>query len=283
MTYQAAVLGSPIAHSLSPQLHLAAYRHLGLDWEYSAIECTDVEFPDFLATADDQWMGMSLTMPLKEVVLQVVDATEVEEAALAVGSANTLHRAEARPGAPWRAANTDIVGMTRALQEAGVERIDSAVLLGAGATARSALAALADLGATSVEVHARRPQARAEMAEVGERLGSAVTTADFTPCPVHADVLVSTLPANAAQPWARVDAPPEAALLDASYHPWPTPLAAAWSELRPHAPRASGRGMLLWQAVAQVGLMTGIFSARLTGEDTTMLGVAGTMRAAIAD
>lgn len=250
--YKAAVLGSPIAHSLSPALHRAAYRYLGLDWDYTAIECTEDEFPDFFAGLDEQWRGLSLTMPLKEVVLAVVD--QVSELARSVHSANTVYRTDAQ--ASWQATNTDVEGMQRALREAGCEKVASARILGAGATARSAVAAIAGLGAESVVVHARRREAAEAVADLATRWGLRCTVADLTPIAGDEDLLISTLPADVAAPWAQVPVPPRTSLLDASYHPWPTPLAAAWHA---HGNKcvASGRDMLIWQAVAQVRLMTG--------------------------
>ncbi len=251
---RAAVLGSPIKHSLSPTLHRAAYRFLGLDWDYTAIECTAGQFPAFFADLDEQWRGLSLTMPLKEVVLEVVE--DVDALAREVHSANTVYRENAR--APWRATNTDIEGMARALQEAGVSSIYSGLILGAGATARSAVAALVRLGVRRVVIHARRLDAAQAVADLAEGLGLQASAADLTPVGVDCDVVVSTLPADAAAPWAEViGASPHAALLDASYHPWPTPLAVA-RHGHPGALVASGRDMLIWQAVVQVRLMTGV-------------------------
>lgn len=251
---RAAVLGSPIAHSLSPALHQAAYRLLGLDWDYAAIECAEGDFPALFASLDDEWRGLSLTMPLKEVVLEVVD--DVSDVARAVRSANTVFR---RAGSRvWQATNTDVGGMQNALHEGGVVRIDSARILGAGATARSAVAAVAALDGSHVVIHARRPQAAQAVADVARRLGLQATVADLTPVMADCNLLVSTLPADAAAPWSvMADTAGTTALLDASYHPWPTPLASAWKRI-PNSVVASGRDMLVWQAVAQVRLMTGL-------------------------
>lgn len=251
---RAAVLGSPIAHSLSPVLHKAAYRLLGLDWDYTAIECTEVEFPAFFASLDEEWRGLSLTMPLKEIVLTVVD--DVSDVARAVQSANTVFRADAEH--PWQATNTDISGMENALREAGVKSVSSARVLGAGATARSAVAAIAGLGGSRVVIHARRPEAAMTVLDLARRLGLEARIADLTPVPTPCDLLVSTLPAHAAEPWATIaQSATRTSLLDASYHPWPTPLADAWLS-HDSGPVASGRDMLVWQAIAQVRLMTGI-------------------------
>ena len=268
MTFQAAVLGSPIAHSLSPALHRAAYRYLDLDWDYSAIECTKDRFPDFFASLDDSWRGLSLTMPLKEVVLDVVEY--VSDLARSVHSANTVFRADAR--GTWQATNTDVEGMQQALREAGCATVRSARILGAGATARSAVAAAAGLGAQSLVVHARRREAAQELADLAARWGLRCSVADVTPVAGDDDLLISTLPADAAAPWAQITVPAHTALLDASYHPWPTPLASAWHG-HGNTRVASGRDMLIWQAVAQVKLMT--------GRDFSDQDMAATMRAVL--
>ena len=137
---RAAVLGSPISHSRSPDLHRAAYAELGLDWTYEAIECNDRDFAAFFAGLDEHWRGLSLTMPLKEVVLDVVE--DVDDRARRVHSANTVWRTA--DSSTWRATNTDIPGICSALGDVGVDRLERVRILGAGATARSAVAAVAD-------------------------------------------------------------------------------------------------------------------------------------------
>jgi len=259
---RAAVLGSPIAHSLSPALHRAAYRVLDIDWDYTAVECEIDTFAAFFADLGAEWMGLSLTMPLKEVVLEHVE--HIDPVALDVGAANTVYRAGAQPGEAWTATNTDIVGIVRAVHSAGAHSLDSAEVLGAGATARSSVAALAQLGVTRLRVRARRAEPAEQVAAFASSLGveaSADGLSFSTSRPTtDADIVVSTLPADAAAAWADMDARADTALLDTSYHPWPSALATAWGQRRPQAPVASGRDMLLWQAVAQVGLMTGAYA-----------------------
>lgn len=247
---RAAVLGSPIGHSLSPALHRAAYRGLGLDWTYDAIEVDEDGLPVFLAGLGPEWAGLSLTMPLKEAVIPLL--AEVDPEARSLRSVNTVLPT---PGG-WRGTNTDVYGMTQSLLERGLDATPrSATILGAGATARSAVAALVRLGARSVVVCARRPEAAAEVVELASRFGLPGRSASLDPdaALVRADVVVSTLPGSAAADWAPLAGSAGGVLLDASYHPWPTPLAASWESGRV----ASGRDMLLWQAVEQVRLMTG--------------------------
>ena len=246
----AGVLGSPIAHSLSPALHRAAYAALKLDWSYESYEVDEWELPAFIAELDGSWAGLSLTMPLKSAVIALLDS--VDETAAIITSVNTVLPSDGG----WRGVNTDIFGIVRSLAFAGLIRPRTATVLGAGATARSAVAALAELSVRDVTVVARRPEAAADLVRLAGQLGLTARPAPFEGSPgvLQADVVISTLPGDAAGPWAACAAEATGVLLDAAYHPWPTPLAAAW----PSARVASGRDMLLWQAVRQVELMTGL-------------------------
>lgn len=249
--HRAAVLGSPIAHSLSPALHRAAYAALGLSWTYDAFEVDEESLADFLSRLDDSWAGLSLTMPLKEAVIDLLD--DVDPTALAVRAVNTVLPS----GLGWVGTNTDIVGITAALRAAGCpDLVPTATVLGAGATARSAVAALGRMGVQHVTVCARQAAAGDDVVALAEALGMAATRADLRPSSAlaAASIVVSTLPGDAAAPWADVAPDAPGVLLDASYHPWPTPLARAWGA----GPVANGRDMLLWQAVEQVRLMTGL-------------------------
>ncbi len=249
---RAAVLGSPIAHSLSPALHRAAYAALDLDWTYDAVEVDEAGLEGFIAGLDDSWAGLSLTMPLKEAVLSLL--AEVDPLAATLRSVNTVLPAG---DGSWTGTNTDVDGIVEALHRAGVDDAPAtATILGAGATARSVAAALARLGTSAVVVCARRPAQAREVAALAHAVGVPGTqVAGLEPLAelVAADVVVSTLPGDAAVSWAELAGDAPGVLLDASYHPWPTPLAAAW----PAGRVASGRDMLLWQAVRQVELMTG--------------------------
>lgn len=249
---RAGVLGSPISHSLSPVLHRAAYRSLGLEWQYEAYDVDEERLPAFLAGLDTSWAGLSLTMPLKEAVIPLL--THVDAEAERITSVNTVLPVA---GGGWRGANTDVFGMVESLARAGLNTVPAtATILGAGATARSASAALARLGCSEVVVCARRPEAAEAIADLARGLGLAARGAPLDPDPelIGADVVMSTLPGDVAAPWADLASSARGALLDASYHPWPTPLAAGWGG----SSIASGRDMLLWQAVEQVRLMTGM-------------------------
>jgi shikimate dehydrogenase len=243
---RAAVLGSPIAHSLSPALHRAAYAELGLDWTYEAVECREEDLPGLL---ERPWAGLSLTMPLKRAVLPLLD--EVSGLARAVGGANTVVFQDGRR----LGYNTDVYGMVAALAEAGVDSPGSAAVLGGGATACSALAALRDLGLPKAVVVVRSPGRAAEAVSAADRLGVSMEVRTFADAMPHADLIISTLPAHAADPYAEAIVGATDALFDVVYAPWPTAAAAA----------VGGRGgivvgglpMLVHQAARQVELMTG--------------------------
>jgi shikimate dehydrogenase len=253
---RAAVLGSPIEHSLSPVLHGAAYQALDLhDWHYDKIECHEPELPRLVDTMGPEWTGLSLTMPLKRVALTVAD--EVSPLAGAVGAANTLVFSPAGPAGGRRADNTDVAGMVSALREAGRARVEQAVILGAGGTAQGALAALRELGHRSPIVLVRNPARTGQLRETAERLGVRPTISGelfSEPLPA-ADLVISTLPAGAADPLSATRWRPGTLVLDVVYAPWPTPLAG--SAQAAGCPVVSGLTVLLYQAVAQVELMTG--------------------------
>jgi shikimate dehydrogenase len=250
---RAAVLGSPIGHSLSPVLHRAAYAAMGLtDWTYEAHECADDGLAGFLDGLGPDWAGLSLTMPLKRVALKLAD--EVTDLAQAVGGANTIVLRDGRRLAD----NTDVYGMATALTEAGLDARPAAVILGAGATAASTLAALRNLGRSHAVLAVRDPARAQETQAAGQRLGVTVQVIGLTVLPeaLTPDTLViSTLPGDAAAPHAPHIAGSGAAVFDVVYAPWPTPLAA---EVQATGGTATGGfPMLVHQAVAQVRLMTG--------------------------
>ncbi|WP_419993422.1 shikimate dehydrogenase [Streptomyces boninensis] len=251
---RAAVLGSPIAHSLSPVLHRAAYAALGLDgWTYDRFEVDEAALPGFLDGLDaGEWAGLSLTMPLKRAVMPLLD--EVSPTARSVEAVNTVVFG---PDGRRTGDNTDIPGMRAALRERGVDKVPAAAILGAGATASSALAALGELCSGEVSAYVRSDARAAEMREWGDRLDVPVRTAPWTDAPeaLRAPLVVATTPAGVTDELA--DAVPErpATLFDVLYDPWPTPLAAAWSARGGAV--VGGLDLLVHQAVLQVEQMTG--------------------------
>lgn len=264
-----AVCGKPIGHSLSPVIHSAGFAAAGLlTWRYSAIECAEAEFADLVAGLGPEWAGLSVTMPLKEVALTV--AATASPAATAVGAANTLVR---QADGTWHADNTDIPGMVRVLRDAEVAANPAVTVLGGGGTARAALAAAAQLGAASVTVVARRPEAVDELAPVAAALGIALTGCAWSDVSFDADAVISTVPKGAADTLARHAAwRPGTVLFDAVYDPWPTPLAtsAAARGLRV----ASGLDLLLAQALGQFEQFTGVSPAPETAMRDALMAAA---------
>ncbi len=267
---RAAVLGRPVAHSLSPALHTAAYRSLGLTgWEYTAVDLGPDELPAFLDGLDHTWAGLSLTMPLKQAVVPLLD--QITPLAGALGVVNTVtfgvpDGADPRWSDPRvrtrRGDNTDVAGITEAVRPVlGAERPHGGlVVIGAGATAASALAAGVELGFPSARVCARSAERAAQTAALGARLGIGVETVALHAAGAwlaDAAVVVSALPAGAADLLTVPDrVRPGAVLLDVVYDPWPTVLAARWE--RAGGVVVPGVEMLLHQAVQQVALMTGL-------------------------
>jgi shikimate-5-dehydrogenase len=243
---KAAVLGSPIAHSRSPQLHLAAYRALGLDgWTYDRIECTGDELPGVVGSFGPEWVGVSVTMPGKFAALRFADERTVR--AELVGSANTL----VRTPSGWRADNTDIDGVIGALGHAS----GRAVVVGSGGTAPAVMVALAELGVQDISVVARSRGKAEPLLALARHLGADTRWIELGTPMGDVDVVVSTIPADAAARYAPTFAA-TARLLDAVYDPWPTPLAAAVEAAGGQV--ISGLQMLLNQAFAQVEQFTGL-------------------------
>ena len=251
-----AVLGDPIEHSLSPALHRAAYAALGLDWTYDAVRVPSGGLADFLAGLDDEWRGLSLTMPLKREAMGLL--TSRDAWADLAGAANTLLLDGDGDGV--HGLNTDVPGAIAALREATTASFDRAVVLGGGATATSVLLALAELGCGSAVLAVRdtaRATATVEAVQRHAHPPHLVTVRLDDLTPVGADVVVSTVPAEA-QSAALLAAVADASVVfDVVYDPWPTPLAAAaWADGRLVV---GGLDLLLWQAVDQVRAMTGRF------------------------
>lgn len=254
---RAGVVGSPIDHSLSPVLHRAAYAALGLSgWTYDRTEVRSGELAEHVARLGPEWVGLSVTMPGKEEALALADTAS--EAARLTGAANTL----VRDGGGWAADNTDVPGLQDALREAGLAGPGRAAVLGAGATARSAMVALRGLGFLQLDMVVR-DEVRPETAALAERLGMRIRprVMDATRLRLgesHHDLVLSTLPAQAEVPTVALTRGTPALVMDVAYAPWPSAFASAVAALGPDAPVVHrGTGMLLHQAARQVKLMTG--------------------------
>lgn len=252
---RAAALGSPIAHSLSPALHRAAYDALGLPWTYDAIEVTAPALPGFLAGLGPEWVGLSLTMPLKTAVLPLL----VDQGATVVltGCANTVLLGPEGPVGR----NTDVMGIVEALRERTGGRLataSNATILGGGATARSALVALDGLGLRDAVVAVRRPEAADNLRELAEACGVMLRVEPWSRAGAHlgADLVISTVPAEGADALvAELPSAVRGTLLDVVYAPWPSALVTGWAARGGEV--VPGHLMLLHQAALQVELMTG--------------------------
>jgi len=273
-----AVLGSPIGHSLSPVLHATAYALLGVPFDYSRAEVRSGELTAWLAALDDSWLGLSLTMPLKREVLPLLDSTSplVDE----LGVANTvLFTTDADTDAGRRRMhgfNTDVDGIVRTV--AALDPASSAVILGGGATAASALYAAHTLGAGEITVFLREPARAGELVTLGERLGVPVRLRRLGELDAAGPLpfVISTLPGGVADGLLLRPADAGSVLFDVAYDPWPSSIAEAWAAAGGVV--FSGLDMLVEQAISQVRIFTGgAQDEPLPGE----AGIRAAMRAAV--
>ncbi|WP_344238225.1 shikimate dehydrogenase [Kribbella hippodromi] len=247
-----AVLGSPIAHSLSPAMHRAAYAELGLDWSYDAYEVEENELRGFVASLGAEVRGLSLTMPLKRVALELADT--VDPVAELIGAANTMLF---EPDGTRSVHNTDVPGLVNAFAERGITAAESAVVLGGGATAASTLAALRGMQVAEVTVVVRDVAKAERLLDLAAELGLRTSVADFSQVEQIGgfDLCVSTLPGGAVDPWAEHFAAVAPVVFDVAYHPWPTQLAIAAHRIGTEL--LNGLDLLVHQATLQVEMMTG--------------------------
>jgi len=246
---QLAVLGSPIAHSLSPTLHDAAYRILDLPFSYGRQEVRSGDLARYIAGCGAGWRGLSLTMPLKREVVPLLDRTTslVDE----LGVANTLAFRSVGGRTELAGANTDVDGIVRSVSALG-HVPGTAVILGGGATAASALSAAVRLGASEVRVFMRDIGKAHGLVALATRIG---VTLDVAPLDTLADAgplgfVVSTLPGGAADALMLQPSGPDAVLFDVAYEPWPTVIASRWADAGGRV--LSGLDMLVEQAIGQV-------------------------------
>ncbi|QLD13036.1 shikimate dehydrogenase [Microbacterium oleivorans] len=259
------VWGDPIGHSRSPDLHRAAYALLGMPWRYDRRRVDEAAFRGELTALDPTVHGLSLTMPLKTLAHDA--GARRDAAARATGAANTLVRA----GDGWAAFNTDVGGLARALTEAGVAGVPRARVVGAGATATSAIAALRRIGVGAIDISARRPGAAAPLRDLAAAMGLAVTVSPMDRPVGIVDLTISTLPGDAPVPADVADglAAVGGTLYDVVYGTWPTVLAEAWGRRAQEA--HPGMTMLLHQAVLQVRIFaSGSPDEPLPGEESVI-------------
>ncbi|NBU31866.1 MAG: shikimate dehydrogenase [Actinobacteria bacterium] len=246
---KAAVLGKPILHSLSPAIHTAGYQAQNLPHTYSAIEIAENELAAFVSNCDEQWLGLSLTMPLKVAAFSV--AEELTPLVQLTGSINTLVFAD-----QIVAYNTDVYGIVRACQESEIGAAKTCSILGSGATARSAIVAAHELGVQQIHLVARNPEAILVCDEIATELGITfqATSADNAQC-WESDLVINTTPAGVADTYLKPELTVSGLLLDVVYRPWPTVISSQWEDAGGRS--CPGHLMLLHQAVAQYELFTG--------------------------
>lgn len=283
---RAGVTGHPIHHSKSPLLHRAAYRLLDFDCSYDAIDIEPEVLKTFMAgfRADHGWCGLSVTMPHKAAMLGYMDV--VTDTVSALGVLNTVTVGKSPDGKrKLTGHNTDVAGIVGALAHAGVSTPKTVVILGGGGTASAAVAAAQQFGAERIEVYVRSVPRAASLQRTADRLGANISLSPFGGAVrgiAAADVVISTLPPFGGDALATdleaTDAEVEAAatdlearatrqdggpgalmgkvLLDVAYEPWPSALATAWE--RRGGSTVPGLEMLLYQAIEQVRLFSGI-------------------------
>jgi shikimate dehydrogenase len=245
---KSAVLGSPIAHSLSPLLHTTAYKELGIAHSYEAIEVGSGGLADFILPLDSSWTGFSLTMPLKEEA--VVLANEVDDLAARINSANTLYRRDGK----WKATSTDVVGFTNSLKMHGIEISGQVVILGAGATARAAAAACDGFANHITVVNRSIKRVKAMSAAVQH---SELSFVDWSGVSIieDADLVISAAPAGVTDS-VHMPSSVRAPFFEALYKPWPTLASEQWALRGGYV--IDGLDLLIHQGIAQMEIFSGV-------------------------
>lgn len=252
MLRRCGVVGHPVAHSLSPAMHRAAYERLGLDWTYDAVDVAPGELGAHVRALDATWRALSVTAPHKRDALALAEVAD--DVATRVGGANTLLL-----DGDVRATNTDVPGAVSALRERGIEALGTVRVLGAGATAASLAVAVRELGAERLELVVRDPERAGETAAVAEQVGLRVAVRGLgaTEPPGETDLLVSTIPGSGVDDGLGDDlgrwVERAGAVFDVVYDPWPTRLTSA--AVAAALPTVTGLDLLAHQAVEQVRLM----------------------------
>lgn len=240
---KAAVLGSPIAHSLSPKIHTKAFEILGIVGEYQAIEVDEKAFPRFFAeNSESSWNGFSLTMPLKEIVLTVSD--QVDDRARRINSANTLYRLDNG----WGVTSTDYLAFENLISVDADQRV---AIIGGGGTARAVIGSL-NSKLKSVDVLLRNPARMTAMLSAAPDIY--VNHLEMSTSLDSYDLIIQTTPAGAFDEYASGLTSATGELLECLYKPWPTPLASRFSELGGAV--ISGKELLVEQALFQIELFT---------------------------
>jgi shikimate dehydrogenase len=271
MTRNLAVVGSPIDHSKSPLIHSAAYTVLGKSFDYSKIRIEKNHLRQFIETLDSNWLGLSVTAPLKVEALRL--AVKADETSTITNAANTLLQTDEG----WVAFNTDVFGMQKALEAANIGEPKLVSVVGSGATAISAvLAAHRRYPTARIQIAARNRDSAEEVLNFGKAIGVRKMSLVSLPKALStAQLVVSTLPAGVidesirrlSKSWF---SKPSGVLFDVAYEPWPSRAAQLWKQNNLQV--ISGIEMLLWQALAQIRIFTeGDPSVEVFNEPAVML------------
>ena len=262
MSINAAVLGFPIAHSLSPVLHGKAFDVLGIAGRYEAIEVESGGLAEFLKSRGQSYDYLSLTMPLKEEVLAIANDSniEIDELAQRIQSVNTL----VKKGSGWSATSTDGSGFIKALANAGYDHFSSVLILGAGGTARAVAGALDDI-AQSVSIMGRSVRRNAGIAACFRKVAPEFIAWDDQIDLREFDLVVNTTPSGAADLVAEnIPSQVEGLLFDVLYKPWPTLIARRWSDGGGKV--ISGLELLLYQGIDQINMVYPLGREIIDGE-----------------
>ena len=240
---RAAVLGSPIAHSLSPKIHSKAFEILEISGEYQAIEVDEKAFPTFFAeNSEANWNGFSLTMPLKEIVF--LASNQVDDRARRINSANTLYRS----GDGWAVTSTDYLAFETLLS---VDANANVAIIGGGGTARAAIGSL-NSKLRSVDVLLRNPARMQAMSTAAPDIK--VNQCEMDTALDSYYLIIQTTPSGAFDQYAANLNNTSGSVLECLYKPWPTPLASRFAELGGTV--ISGKELLVEQALFQIELFT---------------------------
>ncbi len=252
---KAAVLGSPISHSLSPLLHTIAYAELGLECEYTRIDVKSGELKGFLENCGPTWSGFSLTMPLKEEVLNF--STSISPLAARIRSANTLVQS---PSQTWSASTTDVAGFTHALSAHGRDAGGGVMIIGGGATARAAVSAC-DGVSSRISVMVRSLSRAKEIENSVEYSNVEFVEWGDTNLFEMSDLIISTVPEGVSDSLVKnFPSKPSGIFFDVLYKPWPTAALKTWSDLGGQV--VDGLDLLIHQAIDQVAIFSGQFVER---------------------
>ena len=246
----AAVLGSPISHSLSPRLHMSAYKHLDISGNYGSFDVPAGSLRDFLKDKASGWTGFSLTMPLKEEVLSVAEV--IDPLVKRIQSGNTL----VRQGDSWILHSTDVRGFQSAWNHENPSKPKSVLIVGSGATARAAAAAFDD-ESTAISVIHRNTEREGSMRASVNLCSMKFLPWQFSNDFYESDLVINTTPKSVLDSFAEeISHKPKGTFFDVIYNPWPTQFANAWANSGSTV--ISGLDLLIAQGIEQIKLFSGI-------------------------